>query len=227
MGNKTYQHYQAMGRKLDARFRALGATPVFERGEGDDDGSLEDDFVAWTAKMWPAVCPQFGLEFKDAGADAGLIAARFQLVSMDASSARSPMAVSNTSKPDAKSPFLAKVLVNRELHRDTSDRSCRHMEFDISGSSISYQVGDHLGVYPENDPEVVARLAARMGVDLDAAFTMRAKEAGAGAFQKFHVPITYRDALTYCLEINAQPRKPLLRVCCFRSLMFSVRLFCY
>jgi hypothetical protein len=39
LGNKTYQHYQAMGRKLDKRFEELGAQCVFERGEGDDDGS--------------------------------------------------------------------------------------------------------------------------------------------------------------------------------------------
>ena len=74
------------------------------------------------------------------------------------------------------------------------------------------QVGDHLGVYPENDPALVERLGARLGIDLDAAFTMTPKEFGAGAFQKFHVPCTYRDALRYCLEISAYPRKPLLRV---------------
>ena len=140
LGNKTYQHYQAMGRKLDARLKALGASCVYPRGEGDDDGSLEDDFVAWTKQMWPTVCPLFGTTFSDAGADSGLIAARFTLAPADAAAAKSPLSFTAAGKPDAKTPYLARVLVNQELHRDTSDRSCRHMEFDIAGSGITYSV---------------------------------------------------------------------------------------
>lgn len=37
---------------------------------------------------------------------------------------------------DAKNPFLAPVLVNRELHKPSSKRSCMHIEFDITGSKI-------------------------------------------------------------------------------------------
>ena len=36
---------------------------------------------------------------------------------------------------DAKNPYLAPVKINRELHKD-GDRSCMHIEFDISGSKI-------------------------------------------------------------------------------------------
>lgn len=36
---------------------------------------------------------------------------------------------------DAKNPYLAPVKVNRELHKG-GDRSCMHIEFDISGSKI-------------------------------------------------------------------------------------------
>lgn len=36
---------------------------------------------------------------------------------------------------DAKNPFLAPVKVNKELHK-AGDRSCMHIEFDISGSKI-------------------------------------------------------------------------------------------
>lgn len=37
---------------------------------------------------------------------------------------------------DQKNPFLATILVNRELHSEKSERSCRHVEFDIEGSRI-------------------------------------------------------------------------------------------
>ena len=38
---------------------------------------------------------------------------------------------------DAKNPFLAPMLVNRELHR-AGNRSCMHIELDITGSKIKY-----------------------------------------------------------------------------------------
>lgn len=38
---------------------------------------------------------------------------------------------------DAKNPFLAPISVNRELHKG-GDRSCMHIELDITGSRIRY-----------------------------------------------------------------------------------------
>lgn len=37
LGNKTYEHYNAMGRFFDERLAELGAERVFKLGEGDDD----------------------------------------------------------------------------------------------------------------------------------------------------------------------------------------------
>lgn len=41
---------------------------------------------------------------------------------------------------DAKNPYLAKILVNRELHKG-GGRSCMHIEFDIEGSKMRYDAG--------------------------------------------------------------------------------------
>ena len=37
LGNKTYEHYQAMGIYVDKRLEELGGTRIFELGMGDDD----------------------------------------------------------------------------------------------------------------------------------------------------------------------------------------------
>ena len=37
LGNKTYEHYNAMGRIVDKRLEELGAERVYKKGEGDDD----------------------------------------------------------------------------------------------------------------------------------------------------------------------------------------------
>lgn len=42
------------------------------------------------------------------------------------------------------SPFLARVAVVRELHSPASDRSCVHVELDITGSAATYETGDHV-----------------------------------------------------------------------------------
>lgn len=38
LGNKTYEHYNAMGKYVDKRLEQLGATRIFDLGMGDDDG---------------------------------------------------------------------------------------------------------------------------------------------------------------------------------------------
>lgn len=37
LGNKTYEHYNDMGQLVDRKLRKMGATCVYEMGEGDDD----------------------------------------------------------------------------------------------------------------------------------------------------------------------------------------------
>jgi NADPH-ferrihemoprotein reductase len=45
LGNKTYEHFNEVGKILDRRFEELGAKRVFELGLGDDDANLEEDFM--------------------------------------------------------------------------------------------------------------------------------------------------------------------------------------
>ena len=66
---------------------------------------------------------------------------------------------------------MAPVIVNRELHKG-GDRSCMHVEFDITGSKIRYEAGDHVAVYPTNDPELVESLGKRLNIDLETVFSL-------------------------------------------------------
>ena len=45
-------------------------------------------------------------------------------------------------------PFLSQISVLRELHTSESDRSCLHVELDVSGSNIIYEAGDHVSFNP-------------------------------------------------------------------------------
>lgn len=47
-----------------------------------------------------------------------------------------------------------------------------HVEFSIEGSKIRYEAGDHVAVYPVNDPELVEGIGNRLGLDLDLIFSL-------------------------------------------------------
>jgi len=45
LGNKTYEHYNAVGKYVDKRLTELGGVRVCEVGLGDDDGKYVKVFV--------------------------------------------------------------------------------------------------------------------------------------------------------------------------------------
>ncbi|CAM9868729.1 unnamed protein product [Phaeothamnion confervicola] len=55
LGNRQYEHYNRMGKVTDKGLEKLGASRMFRYGEGDDDGTLEEDFEAWRDELWPAL----------------------------------------------------------------------------------------------------------------------------------------------------------------------------
>ncbi len=62
LGNKTYEHFNEMGKFTDKRLEEVGARRLHKLGMGDDDANLEDDFITWKEEFWAAVCNEFGIE---------------------------------------------------------------------------------------------------------------------------------------------------------------------
>lgn len=111
---------------------------------------------------------------------------------------------------DAKNPFLAKIRVNRELHK-SSERSCMHIEFDIEGSKMRYESGDHLAVYPINSKELVDKLGELTNTNLDTIFTMINTDEESSKKHPFPCPTTYRTALTHYVDVTMNPRTHVLK----------------
>jgi NADPH-ferrihemoprotein reductase len=70
-----------------------------------------------------------------------------------------------------------------------------------------YEPGDHLGVYPQNDPETVEQLAKRLEVDLDQIIAIYPTE-GSPSIQNTAIvgPCTLRAALLQFYDIFTPPR---------------------
>ncbi|KAI8809196.1 hypothetical protein BJ742DRAFT_805387 [Cladochytrium replicatum] len=62
LGNKTYEHFNAIAKRADKRFKALGSVRQGPLGSGDDDGSMEDDFLNWKPKAIEAITEYFNFD---------------------------------------------------------------------------------------------------------------------------------------------------------------------
>uniref|UniRef100_A0AAY4D6I1 NADPH--hemoprotein reductase n=1 Tax=Denticeps clupeoides TaxID=299321 RepID=A0AAY4D6I1_9TELE len=205
LGNKTYEHYNAMGKYVDKRLEELGAKRVFDLGMGDDDGNLEEDFVSWREQFWPAMCEHFGVEAT--GEESSI--RQYELkVHVDISPSKvytgelGRLKSFEQQKPpfDAKNPFLAPVTVNRKLNRAGTE----------GRRVFRYESGDHVAVYPTNDSALVNRLGEILGVDLDTVISLNNLDEESNKKHPFPCPSTYRTALTHYLDITHPPRTNVL-----------------
>ena len=114
------------------------------------------------------------------------------------------------------------VVANKELLKKVipGSRSTRSIVFDISGTDLSYETGDHLAVYPCNPPQLVQRLCARLGVKPNTYFTLSyVGSDGAILDDKppFNLPTTVGQVLSEELDLSL--REPLDDLLAF---MYSV-----
>jgi sulfite reductase (NADPH) flavoprotein alpha-component len=64
-------------------------------------------------------------------------------------------------------PFPAKLVVNRSLCGQASEKDTRHFELDLKGWGLNYEVGDSMTVWPTNDPTLVDEIINRIGAKGD------------------------------------------------------------
>jgi sulfite reductase (NADPH) flavoprotein alpha-component len=96
-------------------------------------------------------------------------------------------------------PLPAKLLENRVLNKDGSSKDTRHLVVDIAGSGLTYQVGDSLGIFASNRPQIVEELIELLG------FTGNEPVIP----QRMTAAISLREALTDKLSL-AGPTKKIL-----------------
>jgi sulfite reductase (NADPH) flavoprotein alpha-component len=64
-----------------------------------------------------------------------------------------------------RNPFSARLLVNRKLTGEGSEKDTRHYEISLQGSGLAYEAGDALGILPTNSPELVDEMLMALGYD--------------------------------------------------------------
>jgi sulfite reductase (NADPH) flavoprotein alpha-component len=73
-----------------------------------------------------------------------------------------PDAAVSKSPYTRQNPFPGKLVVNRRLNPG-SQKDTRHLEVDLTGWGLSFEVGDSMAVYASNDPELVEEILQALG----------------------------------------------------------------
>src|SRR5206468_11802955 len=60
-------------------------------------------------------------------------------------------------------PLPAPLITNRKLNGAGSVKDTRHFEFSLEDSSLDYEVGDALGIFPQNCPGLVDDIVRALG----------------------------------------------------------------
>ena len=135
LGDTEYPDFCKCGIEFDEAFEKLGATRIFPRIDCDVD--FDDEYAQWKDGVMEALGGS-AVSADDEGED---------------------FAEDGYSK---KNPFPASILKNVNLNSEDSERETYHIELNLEGSGIEYEVGDALGVMPRNCEELVDEILSNL-----------------------------------------------------------------
>ncbi|WP_369888324.1 assimilatory sulfite reductase (NADPH) flavoprotein subunit [Bacillus halotolerans] len=150
LGDSSYEFFCQTGKEFDQRLEELGGKRISPRVDCDLD--YDEPAAEWLE----SVCE--GLSEAEGGSAA----------------APAPAAAPQTGESaySRTNPFRAEVLENLNLNGRGSNKETRHVELSLEGSGLTYEPGDSLGVYPENDPVLVDLLLQEMNWDPEEIVTL-------------------------------------------------------
>jgi len=173
LGDSSYEFFCQTGKDFDERLKALGANQLAPRVDCDVDYDSESE--AWIASVVTTLKEEMAQATTTASPVAGL-------------------ATATESQYSKQNPYAAEFSLSQKITGRDSAKDVRHIEIDLGESGLTYQTGDALGVWFENDEALVDELIAELGYSADQKVSLTI----AGESSEFSV----KEALLTQLEIT-------------------------
>ncbi|USE00234.1 assimilatory sulfite reductase (NADPH) flavoprotein subunit [Vibrio sp. SCSIO 43133] len=143
LGDSSYEFFCQTGKDFDSFLAKLGATSFIDRIDCDVDYDAPAE--EWRANALEKI-------------KADLASQAAEVVTLPV--ANNTAAVTYTKK----NPYTATLLTSQKITGRDSGKDVRHIEIDLEGSGLTYQPGDALGVWFENNSQLVDALLAQAGL---------------------------------------------------------------
>ncbi|NQY64773.1 MAG: assimilatory sulfite reductase (NADPH) flavoprotein subunit [Alteromonadaceae bacterium] len=151
LGDTSYEFYCQTGKDFDEYLTKLGANKI--TGRVDCDVDYESDAQIWSDNIVEKSKELLGNN--ETLAD---------VVNISTASMSTAGATSTYTK---QNPYLAELSLSQKITGRNSAKDVRHIEIDLADSGITYQAGDALGVWFENDVELVTELIAELSLSAE------------------------------------------------------------
>ncbi|MBS4700030.1 assimilatory sulfite reductase (NADPH) flavoprotein subunit [Aeromonas media] len=147
LGDSSYEFFCQTGKDFDDFLSKAGAERIHELASLDVD--YQEAAKAWGEQAVNAVAATLS-----AGAATASVAGSVQ------------QAVGH-SQYHKENPFPARLSVNQKITGRDSTKDIRHIEINLEESGITYQPGDALGIWFDNDSDLVGEVLALTGLSGD------------------------------------------------------------
>ena len=204
LGNSNYKHYNAVVDYVTNRLQYLRAQPLLDAGKADDaQGQTEEHYAEWKSTLFSALQTVLGFEEHEPAYEPGIHVN--ELLGDDGLrddvKERRSIFQSWTNRPTSAVHSLP-IKIARELFEITGDRSCIHMEVDLSEQpGLKYKTGDHLGVWPSNPAAEVIRLLKCLGREAGSGIALQVRNINRSDKAKVPESTTLDALLTQYLGI--------------------------
>lgn len=168
LGDKSYKLFCQTGIDIDHALKHSGAQELFPIVTCDVD--YEDDANTWMSAILTKLA-----ETQPAG---------------PGKSGQAGSPGDETVVYNQKNPFRATVTQKVKITGRDSDKEVYHVELDLSGSGISYQPGDSIGILADNPPALVAGIIGQLNVDSATPVTIKKNEFQVEVALRHQVEIT-------------------------------------
>ncbi|WP_181364242.1 assimilatory sulfite reductase (NADPH) flavoprotein subunit [Aeromonas sp. HMWF016] len=148
LGDSSYEFFCQTGKDFDDFLAKAGAERIHELVSLDVD--YQDAARSWGEQAINAIAATL-----TTGAASSVASAVQQAV--------------GHSQYSKENPFPARLSVNQKITGRDSTKDIRHIEINLADSGLTYQPGDALGVWFDNDAELVGEVLALTGLSGDEA----------------------------------------------------------